>query len=295
MTAQLPDTSTVTPPADSTPTVSGRTPGQELARRLDGEAQTVVDLPLSLPTAFPLFAERPRYTVRHLLGATAVADGDEVPYVYEPADERAASRSAAFYAGSPEAAFRPRVENAPLTWISVNVPVPAGLTRHPDLLAHYVDRRVIVRLNTLENEVLLHGSADGAVRGLLTVPGLRTGQGDGSLDTALTRAAGLVEETGGSCDGIVVHPAVYWALVESGQLARFNQVGVRVSRTRMIPHGQALLADFRAVATLFDPARSRLVFRRGAESGEGDVVEAAHRLGLAVHLPQHLVLLDLPE
>jgi hypothetical protein len=294
-------TGMVMPPADSIPTMAGRTPGEELARTLGEEAgadrfgETIVELPLSLPTTFPFFVDRPRYTVRHLLGTTDVADGDEIPYVQEPADAQATSRSGVSYAGSLEAAFRPRVERAPLTWVTVTVPVPDKLTAYPDLLARYVDRRVVVRVGTLENEILLHGSADAAIPGLLTVPGRRVVQGSGPLDTALTRAAALVEETGGSCDGIVVHPVVYWAMVESGQLARFNQVGVRVSRTRMIPRGQALLADFRAVATLLDPARSRLVFRRAAGPGEDDVIEASHRLGLAVHLPQHLVLLDLGD
>jgi hypothetical protein len=148
---------------------------------------------------------------------------------------------------------------------------------------------VVVRLCTVENQVLLHGG-EGGIPGLMRVPGRRTTRGHGHETDDLARAAALVEETGGSCDGVVVHPDLYWRLTLSGALARLNEVGVRVSRTRMIARDQALLGDFRAVATLLDPARSRLVLRRGPD---GDVIEAAHLVGLAVHLPQHLVLLEL--
>ncbi|WP_198679188.1 family 3 encapsulin nanocompartment shell protein [Thermomonospora amylolytica] len=286
----------VAPPAESTPTVAGRSPGQALAAALDtGGAEITVDLPVSLPTTFPFFAARPRYTVRHLLGAVA-PDGDPadgVPYVHEPAAAHTPAASGTSYAASPEAAFEPSVERARLTWVSATVTLPDGLTGHPGLLAAHIDRRVVVRLCTVENQVLLHGSDDGAVPGLLDVPGRRAAEGLGPPEEALARGAALVEETGGSCDGIVVHPDVYWRLAAGGTLARLNEVGVRVSRTRMIARDRALLGDFRAVATLLDPARSRLVLRRGAGPGGRDVVEAAHQVGLAVHLPQHLVLMDL--
>jgi hypothetical protein len=179
-----------------------------------------------------------------------------------------------------------------LTWVSTSVPLPDGLVEHPRLLAAHIDRRVVVRLCTVENQVLLHGSADGAIPGLLDVPGRRAARGRGRPEDDLARGAALVEETGGSCDGIVVHPDVYWRLVAAGGLTRLNEAGVRVSRTRMIARDRALLGDFRAVATLLDPGRSRLVLRRGTGPGGRDIVEAAHLVGLAVHLPQHLVLMD---
>ncbi|WP_433324858.1 family 3 encapsulin nanocompartment shell protein [Spirillospora sp. CA-294931] len=278
-------------PTATTPTIAGRTPGQELAQALEKspDGEVIVDLPISLPTTFPFFAARPRYTVRHLLGDPHPGR-DGTPYVIEPVGERTPSQSGTSYTSSPEAAFEPRLAEARLTTLTATVPLPGGLTAHPDLLAAHIDRRVVVRLCTIENEALLHGSQDGVVPGLLGVPGRRAARGRGRLDRDLAWAAGLVEETGGSCDGIVVHPDIYWRLAVGGTLENLNGGGIRVSRTRMIPRGSALLGDFRAVATLIDPADSRLVLRR-----DPDVIEASHHLGLAVHLPQHLVLLDLGE
>jgi hypothetical protein len=287
-------TTSIAPPADTTPTIAGRTPGQELVRALTDAPEVAVDLAVSLPTTFPFFTTRPRYTVRHLL-STASADTDAVPYVEEPTGASTPSQSGTSYAASPEAAFEPCIAHARLTEVRTSVPLPTGLVDHPELLAAYVDRRVVVRLCTRENEVLLHGSDDAAIPGLLNVRGRRTARGRGRLEVDLAWAAALVEETGGSCDGAVVHPDLYWTLVANGRLARLNAVGVRVSRTRMIARSQALLGDFRAVATLLDPARSRLVLRRATTPGGCDVIEAVEWLGLAVHLAQHLVLVDLGE
>lgn len=273
----------IAPPADSTASVAGRTPGQELLRALIGCPSATVELPVSLPATFPFFATRPRYTVRHLLG-TAPATTDPVAYVAEPPAPGTPAQSGTSYAVSPEATFEPRLDQARLTSVRAVVPIPPGLTDHPDLFTAYVDRRVVVRLCTVENEVLLHGTEDGAIPGLLPACVRRVpGRGDGDL----AWAAALVEETGGSCDGAVVHPDLYWALVADGRLARLTEAGVRVSRTRMIARGLALLGDFRAVATLLDPARSRLTLR-------DHTIEASEHIGLAIHLPQHLVLVEAP-
>jgi hypothetical protein len=280
-------------------------PGRELVRALaeapDASADLALDLPVTLTTTFPFFATRPRYTVRHLLGTRSVEGGDDrATFVTEPVRADTPAESGTSYTASPEAAFEPVLADARLTDVRVTVPLPAGLVDHPELLAAHVDRRVVVRLCTAENEVLLHGSADGAVPGLLKARGHRTARGRGRIADDVAWAAAMVEETGGSCDGIVVHPDVYWALALDGRLVHLNAAGVRVSRTRMIARHQALFADFRAVATLLDPSSSRLVLRRGSRGGNGagrgvDTIEASCRVGLAVHLPQHLVLVDLGE
>jgi hypothetical protein len=242
-----------------------------------------IELPVSLPMTFPFFAERPRYTVRHLLQVLTVPESGAA-FVHEPAAEHAPERSGTLYADSPEASFLPRLEHGELTELRARVPLPAGLTEAPELLARYVDRRVTVRLCTIENQVLLHGSDDGVITGLLGVPGRR------SARCPLAAAAALVEETGGSCDGIVVHPDVYWTLVADGLLDRLTAAGVRVSRTRMIDRGHALLGDFRAAATLLDPARSRVELLPGPA---GYAVECSVLVGLTVQLPQHLLLLQM--
>ncbi|GGZ01577.1 family 3 encapsulin nanocompartment shell protein [Streptomyces poonensis] len=278
------------------PALRTRSPGEEFAWAVHGASgaeDRVVPFRAHLPAAFPLFATRPRYAVRHLLKSASVSDSG-VAYVHEPpaADPCTAGTS---YRGTPENAFSPRVGEAQLTDLSVSVPLPAGLLDEPSLLASFVDHRVLVRLSVVENESLLHGTADKAIPGLLTLPGLRhaaLGPDIGDISDSIALAAAEVEETGGSCDGIVVHPSTYWRLVRDGVLGLLAEAGITVSRTRMIPRGQVLLGDFRAAATLLLPDVASIGLRRGIGARGGDVIEATTRIGLAVHLPQHLLLLS---
>jgi hypothetical protein len=288
------------------PALTRRSPGEEFAWAVagaQGGADVEVPFQVPLPAAFPLFATRPRYAVRHLLKTATVPD-HPVAYVHEPPEPASAVRpvSGTSYATSPEAGFSSSVRVAGLTDLRASVTVPKGLLDEPALLAAFVDYRVLVRLSTVENEALLHGTADGAITGLLRLPELRrapldpgSGADPAAAPTtaaptaALTAAAAEVEETGGSCDGIVAHPALYWRLVEDGTLGRLAEAGIRVSRTRMIARDQVLLGDFRAAVTLLDPGVSMLALRRGDGA---DWIEAGTRTGLAVHLPQHFVLLS---
>jgi hypothetical protein len=268
------------------PALTRRSPGEEfswaVAQERDG-GDVVVPIRAHLCSAFPLFATRPRYTVRHLLKIASVSERT-LAYVRE-APKDGYGDAGVSYASTPESGFVPSIEVAELTDLTVRVPVPPGLRGDPALLAAFVDYRVLVRMGVVENQSLLHGTADHRIEGLLNLPGLRRAPFAGDLARLLTASAGVVEETGGSCDGIVVHPGLYWQLVETGVLGRLAEAGIKVSRTRMMPRGQALLGDFRAAVTLLDPATSSI-------SLVDDVIEARTSFGLAVHLPQHFMLLS---
>jgi hypothetical protein len=273
------------------PAMTESSPGEEFAQAAKLSSGGAVTVPFRgyLPAAFPLFAKRPRYTVRHLLKMATVRD-EKQPYVHEPQPPDEKRRvSGTTLESSLESAFLPTLGMSGLTEISVSVTVPPGLLEHPRLLAAFIDYRVLVRLGTRENQVLLHGDDAGIVPGLLSLPGIRRVHVEKEPVALLTEAAAAVEETGGSCDGIVAHTAVYWQAVESGLLGRLAEAGVRIARTRMIPKDQVLLGDFRAAATFLDPGVSTLSLHRGAGQ---DTIEARSRLGLAVHLPQHFVLLE---
>ncbi|WP_062435645.1 family 3 encapsulin nanocompartment shell protein [Herbidospora daliensis] len=258
---------------------AAQSPGERFAAEVAAGAREV-PFGLHLPAAFPLFASRPRYTVRHLLKTADVADGS-VSYVHEPPQGRIEEAGTA-YGATPEAAFAPRLARAPLTDLSVEVPLPDGVAGEPALLAAYVDYRVLVRLSVVENESLLHGTADGAITGLLGLPGSRSAESHDDLATTVTRAAGEIEETGGSCDGVVAHPETYWKMVRDDLLVRFQNAGITVSRTRMMPKDTLLMGDFRAACTLLMPGVASIALVPGA-------VRATSRIGLAVHLPQHLM------
>jgi len=281
------------------PGLRERGPGEELAiavaRAAGGDAAVRLRAPLT--TLFPLASTRPRPTVRAQAKAGTVTDRT-LRYVREHRDTGRDGERGTRYGATPEAVFRPAVAKAELTEISVAVPVPAELCHDPALLARFVDHRVIVRLCTVENEVLLHGSDDGAIPGLLRLDGLRrlaspaAGGRIGAVLDALMDGCAEVEEMGGSCDGLVMHPALYWRLVGGGALPSLDAAGLRVTRTRMIERDRVLLGDFRAGITLLDGEESTLALRRPAGDGEATIT-AAMRLGLAVHLPQHFALLGL--
>jgi hypothetical protein len=276
----------------SDPALSSRTPGEEFAWSVgqedDGQDVTV-PIHAHLTGAFPLFASRPRYTVRHLLKIASVTDRT-LSYVYEAPNGRGTSGNT--YQETPESGFTAKVEAAELTALELDVELPPGLLGQPALLSAFVDYRVLVRLGVVENQSLLHGTPDGRIKGLLNLPGIRRQKWEGDLGAALTAAAGEVEETGGSCDGITVHPSMYWQLVRDGMLSRLGEAGIRVARTRMMPRDQALLGDYRAAVTLLDPHEALLALRRKAGPNGGDLIQARSRLGLAVHLPQHFLLLS---
>lgn len=286
------------------PGLRERGPGEELAiavaRAAGGDAAVRIRAPLT--TLFPLASTRPRPTVREQTKGGTVTDRT-LRYVRELRDTGHGGedgRAGTRYGATPEAVFRPALAKAELTEISVSVPVPAELCADPALLARFVDHRVIVRLCTVENEVLLRGSDDGAITGLLRLDGLRSLRAPrtdaaGAVLEALTAGCAEVEEMGGSCDGMVMHPSLYWRLVGGGALPALDAAGLRLTRTRMIEPDRVLLGDFRAGITLLDGEESTLALRRpagGDSAGEEAAITASMRLGLAVHLPQHFLLLS---
>ena len=278
-------------PATGAVVDSSLTPGRRLARAVLAAVDptdVAVDVPAHLPASFPFFSQRPRYAVRHLLRTTPVAWPQErLPYVFEPPRDDAASRSGTTYLSTPEASVAPRVREAEPARLRLDVPVPAGVLGCPDLLADFVDHRVLVRTSVVENHALLHGSPDGCVTGLLEHPDVRRTRVAGGWADEVFDLCAEVEETGGSCDGMVVHPRTYWLLLERGLLQSLHAGGVKVSRTRMCPTDTVLLGDFSAAARLRTTDDSLLVLRG---SGDDAVVEAEFGVALSVSLPQHLVV-----
>ncbi|MQA94593.1 MAG: hypothetical protein GEV11_08030 [Streptosporangiales bacterium] len=267
------------------PELTRRSPGEEfaLAYARQGE-KAAVDLRASISDLFPPAKRRPRFTVRHLL-RKAVVDADEVTVFTERAENVAPGDAA------PEWEFRVGSQVARAQTIRAAVPVPPEILRDPAALAAFVDFRLLVRLGTAENDVLLNGTEE--IRGLLRTPGLRERDpAEETVAETLLATCALCEWYGGSADGIVMHPDDWWPLVAQGAfLERLGVQGVKVSRTRMVPAGRALVGDFTAAATLLDRRASTI--RLTADSG-GPTVVAEIREALAVHLPGHFVLARLP-
>lgn len=271
------------------PELNRRSPGEEFAlayARSGSAART--ELRAAISDLFPPAKRRPRLTVRHLL-RKAVVTADEVTVFREHAEAVDETTAA------PEWDFRSGTTTARVQTIRASVPVPAEILRDPAALAAFVDFRLLVRLGTAENDALLNGAGDEGIRGLLRTPGIRRRQAAGSRAETLLATAALCEWYGGSADGIVMHPNDWWPLLTEGTLLdRLAGQGVKISRTRMIPAGSALVGDFTAAATLLDQ-RSSTILLEPAAGASGLVLTAEIREALGVHLPGHFVLTDLPR
>jgi hypothetical protein len=170
------------------------------------------------------------------------------------------------------------------------VQIPGELTEDRAGLAEYIDHRLLVRMATAENQALTIGP-----HGLLRHPGIARLPYEGDYVAGILAACDEIEQVGSTAHAIIVNPADYYRrLVGRGRLlADLADNGTLISRTRMIPPGQALAGDFAEAVRLLDAGRS--VIRAGqpppgtfAEPGLavcGEVYE-----GLAVHLPTHLFL-----
>lgn len=264
-----------------------RTPGRQLAWavRLTEADDVRVDLTTSLLSSYSRSragSHHVRTALRHLVNV-ATTSRTEVPYVREQGTSDD---------DLPET-LRPELHLAWLTGLTVEVALPDAIISHPRLLEEFVDHRVLARVAAREDNILLHGSHDGCIPGLLTAAQTRQcpdKRGTCDIDSLLSLAV-EVEEAGGTCDGILVHPHLYWKLAERGLLSRLYEANVRVCRTRMIPRTQAVLGDFHTGATILESPVSSLTLHRRPDSA--DTVQAHGRIGFAIRLPQHFILTQL--
>ncbi len=270
------------------PELTTRSPGEEfaIARMRMGDKASVT-LRAAISDLFPPASRRPRYTVRHLLRKAVISgEASDVMVFREVAGDVGAGTAA------PEWDFDVGIAAAPIQTIRASVPVPAEILADPAALAAFVDFRLLVRLGTAENDLLLNGDGACGIRGLLRTPGVRAAGPAPTVAGTLMSAAALCEWYGGSADGVVMHPVDWWPLLGEGAfLDRLTAAGVKVSRTRMIPQGTVLVGDFTAAATLLDRRRSTIRMAAGGELPRGgQALVAEIEEGLAVHLPGHFVV-----
>jgi Phage capsid family len=231
---------------------------------------------------------KPRLTVPRVLKRQMVTS-DEISYWYESTTgEQAAAVTESGLRR--EAAFRPGVATARLYPVQAWVQIPDGLADDPAGLAAYIDVRLLVRLATAENQALTIGP-----HGLLNHPGIARLPYAGDFAEGLLAACDEIEQVGSSAHAVIVNPVDYYlGLVGRGSLlADLDANGTLVSRTRMIPKGQALAGDFAEAVRLLDAGRSVI---RVAEPPAGTFAQPGLAVcgevyeGLAVHLPTNIFL-----
>jgi hypothetical protein len=232
---------------------------------------------------------KPRLTVPRVLKRQLVT-ADVISYWYESVSAAEEAATVTESGLRREAAFRPGVASARLYPVQAWVQIPEGLADDPAGLAAYLDVRLLVRLATAENQALTIGP-----HGLLNHPGIARLPYRGDFATGLLAACDAVEQVGSTAHAAIVNPADYYLnLAGRGSLlADLDANGTLISRTRMIPAGQALAGDFAEAVRLLDAGRSVI---RVAEPPEGTFAQPGLAVcaevyeGLAVHLPTNIFL-----
>jgi hypothetical protein len=280
-------TSTLPAAAGGTAT---RSPGTAFAAAFaaDGE-HTQVSYDYTITDAHKPDRPKPRLTVRGLLkrqrAVTEVTrlwtEGRASPEQTAGVTEAGLRREQAFRFGTTEARIYP---------VQAWVQIPAGLRDDPEGLAEFIDHRLLVRIATAENQALTIGP-----HGLLRHPEIARLPYHGDFAEGILAACDEIEQTGSTAHGMIINPAdFYRRLAGHGSLlADLAANGTLISRTRMIPEGQALAGDFAEAVRLLDAGRSVI---RVAEPPPGTFAEPGLAVcgevyeGLAVHLPTHLFL-----
>ncbi len=232
---------------------------------------------------------KPRLTVRRLLKRRPV-EGDVITFWSEhaPTGEQAAAVTESGLRR--EAAFVPSVERAGIHPVRAWLPIPAELADDQEGLAEFIDHRLLVRLATAENQALTIGP-----QGLLNHPEIARLPYHGDFAAGILAAFDAIEQVGSTAHAAIINPVDYYlGLVGRGSLlADLAANGTLLSRTRMIPPGQALAGDFAEAVRLLDAGRSVIRVAEpppGTLAGAGLAVCAEVYEGLAVHLPTNLFL-----
>lgn len=231
----------------------------------------------------------PRLTVRGLLKRRPVAS-DMISFWSEhrPAPEQAAAVTESGL--RQEATFQSGVEEARVYPVQAWVQIPEKLTVSRDGLTEYIDHRLLVRLATAENQALTIGP-----HGLLRHPEIARLPYRGEFADGILAACDAIEQVGSTAHAMIMNPADYYLRLagRGSLLADLAANGTLISRTRMIPPGQALAGDFAEAVRLLDAGRSAIRVAQpppGTFAGPGLAVCGEVYEGLAVHLPTHLFL-----
>lgn len=277
---------------------SALSPGQAFARACATQgARASVEFTTTITDAFPGFKRRPRIAVRGLFKVVK-ASGPKVKYWYETRPQTSPSVPVEDVGLRPEAAFEFHSDQTTFKPTTAWIQVPRELLDDPETLATFIDFRLLVRLNTAENQALARGRGGDRVRGLLETPGIARLPALGDPVSSLLAACDRVEQMGGSADGVLVNPADYYRyFVGRGSLlSDLATMGVRIARARMVDPGQVIVGDFTAAATIFDSGRSVIRFAEpppGIFPREGLAVCGEIYTALVVHLPTHFYVASL--
>jgi hypothetical protein len=269
------------------PTPAARTPGEEFAAAYVADpAGAEVTFDFTITDAFQPTKERPRVTVRNLFRKRSV--GMEAVRFWCEGRPEATEAATVHESGlRREAAFRFGMAQAGVHPVRAWVQIPEELVKDPEALAVFVDYRLLVRLATAENQALTIGEG-----GLLRHPEIAKLPYRHGYLSGLLAACDEIEQTGATPHAMIVNPRDYYThlLGRGTVLEDLHRNGVKISRTRMVAPGEAVVGDFAMAARLLDAGRSAIrvaVPPAGTFATDGPAVCAEIHEGLAIHLPTH--------
>jgi len=278
---------TTTVPVTATATVSPGTAFAAAFAERPEHAEVIYDYLIT--DAHKPDRPKPRLTVRGLLKRRLV-ETEVTPYWCERAPNQAQAAAVGESGLRREAAFQPGVGRARVHPVQAWIQIPDELTGDPHGLAEFIDHRLLVRLATAENQALTIGP-----HGLLKHPGIARLPYRGDFTAGLLAACDEIEQVGSTAHAAIINPTDYYlGLAGRGSLlADLAANGTLISRTRMIPTGQALAGDFAEAVRLLVLPRSAIrvaVPPPGTFAEPGLAVCGEVYEGLAVHLPTNLFL-----
>lgn len=269
--------------------MTDQSPGELFAQAYAQHGERAeVHFDYTITDAFQPGKERPRWTVRNLFNKRPVPPDTDTVRTW--CESRPAAGEAERVQESDlrrEAAFRFGMAKFPVEAIRGWVQLPPELAGDAEALARFIDRRLLVRLATAENQALSIGP-----NGVVSHPEVARLPYSGSYVQGLLAACDQIEQTGATAHAMIVNPYDYYThlMASTGVLDEFARNEVKICRTRMVEPGCALVGDFSVAAQLLDGQRSVI---KVAEPPEGTFAEpgiavcAEVHEGVAVNLPTH--------
>jgi hypothetical protein len=254
---------------------------------IENGRDAAVEYDVTITDSLTSSRRKPRYPARNMLKVINLSKDPRKFYWHEhpaqPGDPEVAGADL-----RPEAANKFGMSPVPvLLTTTAWVQVPDRLWEDPETFESFINYRLIVRLATAENVTIIRGAdRERGEDGLLEHPGIARLSAGGRFGSAILSACNEVEQVGCTADGLIINPADYYALLESGRLMQnVEDNGVFIVRTRLVDPGTAIVGDFGHGAQLLDAGRSVIKF---AEPPPGTFAEPG--LGLKAEIYERVVV-----
>lgn len=179
-------------------------------------------------------------------------------------------------------------EEIPIQPARAWVQVPPAILKDAESLGDFVDYRLVPRLGTVENELLISGP-----EGILNHPDLVQMPYDTDYADGLMNICNEVEQNAATAQVVIVNSHDYYSDFVSGRglLGGLQANCNTIIRTRMVEPGSALVGDFSVATRYFHSGRSTIGFGtppEGLFENDDIALFAEINIGFCLSLPTHV-------